>query len=52
MTESKMRVITIVAKASLDRVVTGRLHKWEAPECSIVRSQDSMPRIRGISDRV
>ncbi len=41
MTESKMRAITIVAKASLDRMLSTRLREWGAAEYSIVRSQDA-----------
>lgn len=40
MTESKMRAITIVAKASLDPLLSARLREWGAAEYSIVRSRD------------
>jgi hypothetical protein len=40
MTESKMRAITIVAKASLDPMLSTRLREWGAAEYSIVRSID------------
>lgn len=40
MTESKVRAITIVAKASLDQVLSTRLREWGVREYSLARSLD------------
>jgi hypothetical protein len=44
MTHPETCSITIVAKASLDTILSARLRDWGAPKCSVLRSQEHTAR--------